>query len=314
MSISVIVTTSPGRENNLHHCLQQLTQQSHPEFEVLVCDDGSVEGGRVVKAFEKQLQLRYFNRPNDMRVSRSRNQGMEAAKYKQWVFIDGDILLNPNALLAYQHLLTPSPQTLWAGYFGSVKSFSTPSLWRPNQPVNYLDKRYSLYSRQRIHPRAELRTEPGKWFWSGNIAMHADVGQALKGFDTSFVGWGVEDVDFGFRALAAGYEIHFCLDPWAEHQQHSYEEIYHTAYRGKDTPKVRFLQEREHPDIDYTVEVVGTPIIMRALCEQVLNTYVPQDTQVSARHKQQFQHPQARLLLRDLPWAHTDIGCALPKL
>lgn len=313
MSISVVVTTSPGREANLQACLQQLTQQDHPEFEVLVCDDGSAEGGRVVQSFTKQLSLRYFYRPNDMRVARSRNQGMEAAKYKQWVLIDGDVLLNPKALTAYAQLLEKQPERLWAGYFGSVKNYTAPSCWQPHRTVNYLDKRYALYSRQQLQPCAEFRTEPGNGLWSGNFALHADVGNALKGFDTSFVGWGVEDVEFGYRALNTGYEIHFCIDPWAEHQMHSYEESFHTTYREQDTPKTRFLKARKHPTIDYTVEVVGTPAVMKALCHQMLSGYAQQDPQVSDIHKQQFQHPQARLMLRDAPWGHNDMGCALPK-
>ena len=88
-------------------------------------------GEEVVQPFKDKLELKYFWRPNDLCPARSRNIGAKEAPTQYLVYLDGDMLLNPAGLAAYQKLFERFPEHIWAGYFGSIKDYSAASLFLP---------------------------------------------------------------------------------------------------------------------------------------------------------------------------------------
>lgn len=313
MKLSIIINTAPGREENLRACLYQLTQQQQQDFEVLVYDDGSSGAEAIADAFKNRLELRYFWRPNDMCLSRSRNLGAAEAQTDFWVFLDSDLLLNPFALTAYMDGFKREPDALWGGYFGHARNFIAPSQLVKGRFVNYLDKRYPVYSRHNVQVLPDLLANPGKWFWGGSMGIPAAIYRALEGFNEQFIGWGNEDADFAFRALEAGYPIHFNLDVWAEHQAHGYQEHFHRQNSELNILNQSFLAERTHPVIDYQVKVIASESLARDLCVRILEGYAQQDPDVPAEHKLAFMHPQARLLIRQTRPHKVEMGYALPQ-
>jgi glycosyltransferase involved in cell wall biosynthesis len=239
VSLSVIVTTSPGREANLEGCLQALAHQNHPATEIIVVEDG-LDNAAVCKRYQKDLaQLHYLGRPQDLCVARSRNVGVQAAQGEILVLIDGDILLNPDALKAYHSALSLSPECVFYGYFGTDQTIQNPSYWFPERTVNAFDRRFQHFGSPtdiRYFDERILRL-PQKFAWSGNMGIYRFTYLATGGFDEGYRGWGEEDVDFAERLIANGHQIHFLLDAWAEHQVHSREEIFHQqAASGKQHP------------------------------------------------------------------------------
>lgn len=247
--LSVVVCMSPGREGPLAYCLRQLQAQNHAPFEVLVVDDGS-EHGRVCAAeFTPTLPLRYFWRANDGCVSRSRNLGAANAQGEILVFLDADVLLNPEGLSAYAAYLGFRHQDLLYGYVGYDKTRLAPSLWAPETHVNWWDTRY-LWQDGRLLPDPKLFHSAYEFAWAGNFAIYRETYRRLGGFDEAFVGWGGEDLDFAERAVHAGREVHFLVDAWAEHQHHAQNEPFHTLPESERSKVYTF---RPHPTMPYTV-------------------------------------------------------------
>jgi GT2 family glycosyltransferase len=73
----------------------------------------------------------------------------------------------------------------------------------------------------RLFPDKGLREEANAGlFWSLAFALRRSTFQALGGFDEGFIGYGAEDTDFGFRAVAAGLKLLFVGEAIACHQDH----------------------------------------------------------------------------------------------
>jgi hypothetical protein len=86
----------------------------------------------------------------------------------------------------------------------------------PGSPVapnkRWFDDTYAELAKTGVITRADH-------FSVANTSGPADVFRAIGGFDESFTGWGVEDLEFGYRLLCAGYEVCFDPDALATHQQ-----------------------------------------------------------------------------------------------
>lgn len=90
MKISVIVPVY----NTVHYlprCIDSILSQSFTDFELLLIDDGSIDGsGQICDAYaEKDNRIRVFHKENGG-VSSARNVGLDNAKGEWITFIDSD--------------------------------------------------------------------------------------------------------------------------------------------------------------------------------------------------------------------------------
>lgn len=273
--ISVIVSTSPGRETQLQGCLELLTRQQGCVFEVIVCDDGSIGCQAVCEAYASRLSLNYLWRANDQCPGRSRNLGAADATYQQLVFIDSDVLLNPNALAAYTRHLQARPEWLIYGYVGYEVQSVAPSVLLPERTVNWRDPRFGWIG-QGLRPADKLYHSAYECAFAGNFAVSRQVYQALSGFDERFRGWGGEDLDFGERAVKMGYQIHFLLDAWAEHQLHQRSDLFHL--QAAESRGYHYVF-KPHPAVPYCVCTLADPEALRHLEALIQQHYLKTERQ-----------------------------------
>lgn len=253
LTVSVIVTTSPGRESNLAGCLELLGRQTLRPHQIIIVDDGSAEGEKVAFEFKK-LPLTYLWRPNDCRVALSRNTGAARAQGDLLIFLDSDILLNPHGLAAYAEYLTDFPTHALYGYFGYAENYLAESCLLPPRTVHWFDPRFDKYDPSGLVPASNMIRYPHEWAWSGNFALRRQLFEATGGFDPRYRGWGGEDLDFASRLLAHG-QIHFFLDAWGEQQPHNRQEAFHTL--AAEAKEIRYQSHYDQPG--YTPRVIYSP-------------------------------------------------------
>ncbi len=101
--ISVIIPTY-NRAEKLKKCLLSLCEQTHKNFEVIVCDDGSIDNTEdIVDEFGSKLNIIYSYGENSGGPARPRNRGLQIAKGDFIAFLDSDDWWYPNKLqLCYQ--------------------------------------------------------------------------------------------------------------------------------------------------------------------------------------------------------------------
>ncbi len=112
MKASVIITTY-NKPAYLAMALESLISQTHRDFEVVVCDDGSHDDTRkVVARFRERDKpfelLHYWHEDSSFRPGQARNGGMKAASGDWFVFIDGDILAHPRFIESHLKAARPN--------------------------------------------------------------------------------------------------------------------------------------------------------------------------------------------------------------
>lgn len=96
--VSVIIPTY-NRANDLDRCLKSLQGQTYKNFEVLVCDDGSIDHTKeVVEKYNSILEIQYIKDENFGGPARPRNSGIKRAKGNVVAFLDSDDWWYPNKL------------------------------------------------------------------------------------------------------------------------------------------------------------------------------------------------------------------------
>nr|MDT0659795.1 glycosyltransferase [Micromonospora sp. DSM 115978] len=250
--VSVIVPTH-NRAEDLRLTLESLCEQTLAvdQYEVIVADDGSSDDTRsVVHSFTGRLRLKYhFQEDLGVRVSpvrdngvtRVRNAGARLAAAPLLVFLDCATLAGPDLLtghlLAHTSATEPSVASVGYVYGYPPRKVDDPDYTCPAglaeavrtlTPQQVVD-RYRDESRFRDPRHAEFekvgfdlgnRIFPEELFWSSNCSVPAVDFWAVGGFDEDFRGWGLDDVDLGYRLTRNGTAIQLSLNAWAIESPH----------------------------------------------------------------------------------------------
>jgi len=95
--VSVIVPTY-NRPKELLAALQSIANQTYPEIEVVVVNDGGKDVASILQKFEKRLSIQYKTLDTNRGAGAARNAGMAKARGKFIAFLDDDDEYHPEHL------------------------------------------------------------------------------------------------------------------------------------------------------------------------------------------------------------------------
>lgn len=208
--ISVIIPTY-NRAENLRHCLESLTRQDFKAFEVIVCDDGSSDNTReVVDSYRSRLNLAYRWQPDlGFRAAEARNRGVMRARGKLLVFLDSDLVVPDTFLSAHWQAHQQYKHVAVNSYVFRMLAPQTEDLGIP--PELFIERhRDNLKPDSRDRYQLFERTEPVEetYFLDSNaLSMRREDFEKVGRFDGSFVGWGHEDTELGYRLAQHGFKL-----------------------------------------------------------------------------------------------------------
>ena len=178
-------------EDTIEAAIQSLVDQTYPEWELVVCDDGSKDGSfetltRITRSLTKRVVV--LRNDENRRLSATLNRCLSHATGKYIARMDADDLCSPERLEAQVAYLQAHPDVHLVGTamerFGDVGAGGL--VIPPAEP----DKR-SLKS--------------GSPFCHATIVTHRKVYDELGGYNESTGVERVEDIDLWFRFFGAGF-------------------------------------------------------------------------------------------------------------
>ncbi len=256
-SVSVIVPTM-GKNEYLEYTLASLVRQTHRDFEVIVVNDGGNPSTEDLAAtYGKHFELTYLMREHGGR-SIARNHGLRAATGQRVVFMDDDRIAVPDLLARHAAhddrtvtigwkrravtvwkkdgalAATDSDLRLIQERFADHLAQDAPGdqrLISVDALVDDFDAAAKLIDlgderdnhRDIVHifsPELDGFDIPWSLVTTGNLSASRAALVEIGGFDEGYVGWGIEDVDLGYRLHNLGLRTIVDLDAVSLHQMH----------------------------------------------------------------------------------------------
>lgn len=190
--VSVVIPTC-NRAERLKRVVESLLNQTYQDFEIIVVDDGSVDGTEsMIKGLMKKepCQLAYFKQENKGPGS-ARNAGITHAKGELILFIDDDVLPAPNLLEEHisGHRRHPGENI---AILGSV--VNAPEL-KVSPFMRWLANKGPQFHQSREENGASLGY---RYFCTANISLTRRFMLEKGMFDESFRPF-FEDIELGYR-------------------------------------------------------------------------------------------------------------------
>jgi GT2 family glycosyltransferase len=230
--------TEIGKEESRNSNLRSPTSDL-PTYEVIVTDDGSKStAGEMVQ--NQYPWVRWVEGPRKGPAA-NRNNGAKQAQGEWLVFTDDDCLPDKGFLFGYYNAAIESDAEVLEG---------------KTSPTGI---------RTRVDMECPIN-ETGGYLWSCNMAVRRNLFLEMNGFDTSFPGPAMEDVEFRTRLIKLRKTMIFApeasvLHPWRLRKGFSYVRL-HSQSRGYFVAK--------HPEAaeGLSIKSLGE-VLARSLIKQI---------------------------------------------
>jgi glycosyltransferase involved in cell wall biosynthesis len=216
--ISLVVSTY-NRPDALGAVLRSLARQSDRNFEIVIADDGSGPPTRdVIKDWTSKLGIplkHIWQEDCGFRLAEIRNRAIAASAGSYVVFLDGDCIARPDFIAAHRRLAEPgyflsgnrvllsqalTEEILASNLEPECSSIGSWAMRRARGDINRLLPLLNLP----LGPLRKRLADEWEGVRGGNFAFFRADLDRVDGFETSFVGWGLEDSDIVIRMIRSG--------------------------------------------------------------------------------------------------------------
>ena len=254
--VSVVIPTY-NREPVLRQTLERLGNQSLPasQIEVCVVDDGSTDATIRLSQAGFSLALRLLRR-NRQGATAARNAGAGESRGEVLIFLDDDIWPERTAVETLARACLENERTIMLGTLLTPEVNRGSVFARLNAPSPFA-------ARAATQDHDLTATECLTGFLAVRRADFLELGQ----FQDPSGGWpNWDDVDFGYRAIQAGFRLRRSAQARAEHWDYSLADLATTCRRWERAARSAVRLLRKYPALRPALPMFAdkSPIAWRA--------------------------------------------------
>lgn len=215
--ISIIIPVYNSAQY-IGECIQSVLDQTYRCLEVLMIDDGSVDGSREICENISERDARFVVISQEHRgVSAARNRGLENATGQYLFFLDSDDVIHPRLLEELYLLLRKKKAGMAAvtHYCKGEEAFEKPASWKregshPKKNL-YLNMEEAIDCLLYGNREAMLYIMGGKLIWHGAVQNVRFDEKLANGEDTLFI----------YQVIAGGASVSVLCCDWYYHREHA---------------------------------------------------------------------------------------------
>jgi glycosyltransferase involved in cell wall biosynthesis/peptidoglycan/xylan/chitin deacetylase (PgdA/CDA1 family) len=235
-----IVMPTFNRRDTVVESIRALSRQTFADgFEVIAVVDGSNDGSaEALRSLNVPFSFKVIEQPN-AGASSARNRGAREATGEFILFLDDDMVADPELLVQHQ-----------ASYRAGADAVLGHLPLHPESPRNFLSKgvgKWAEHRTQKLLAGTQLTLMD---LLTGQLSVRRELFEALGGFDADFTrdgSFGAEDTDFGWRLLRSGSRVVF--NPDAISHQRYVVTFRHFLRQWYEAGKADAVLARKHPEI-----------------------------------------------------------------
>lgn len=218
--VSIIVSTF-RRPEVLRETLQALLHLDYPQdrHEIVVIDDGSGdETAEIARELQAGCARLHYHEQSNSGVATARNNGARAARGEVLIFLDDDIVVEPDVVRRHLAAMDEFGACLVNGHWEFAPALAASLRATPFG-------RFRIGIEDWVKDAEEKRTlrgnivEPSS-LTACNLGVRRDDYWRIGGFDEQFPFAGREDQEFSIRAAAAGFRFVYDYDMRIWHNDH----------------------------------------------------------------------------------------------
>lgn len=209
--ISICIATWK-RKDKLKKILYMLENQTmaQNDYEIIVADSNSNDGTcEVVKKLQQEFDNIVYI-PNSKNIlAAKRNDGIKTSQSDIIVFIDDDVFPTKNFIYSHYHANQNPHNTFFCGQIRfNPKKVKTSNYYkfRDEQHLKHSDTGFDL---------------PFNRIVVMNLSFRKEYISVVGNMDERFLGYGCEDIEFGYRVIKNGFKLRYLESALAYHEEES---------------------------------------------------------------------------------------------
>jgi GT2 family glycosyltransferase len=228
--LASVIVVCFNSQDTLGRCLEHLFAQDHPNYEVIVVDDGSSDAtAAVAEAAASEGLLKLVRGRRNRGCPAARNLGLREARGDIVAFIDADGFAAPDWLSRLTARVDADPSI--GGAASTVFFDENPLVLNGAGGIVNRQGWAADLSMNRSYEDAQIAQEALYPMGCG-MAVRRQALARVGPFDDRMLNY-YDDVDYGIRLWRAGYRVVVAADAWVDH-----------AAAIGDSPRRRLLCER----------------------------------------------------------------------
>jgi glycosyltransferase involved in cell wall biosynthesis len=238
---AAVLIPTYNSQTSLTRCLAALREQSCPDFEIVVVDDGSQDGSADYLAALSWQRLKWQRLSENKGRSAARNQAIALAEAPLLIFLDSDMVVNCDFVAAHLHFHRQHGEG-WIGQGRVIISHD--------------------YTNPTLTPFSPWTDASRAFFATGNVSVAKAAVEKARGFDLAFRDYGWEDLELGLRLRQEGLKSRPVPEAVSYHLEPPFDLADWPVLIAKEQARARGAWHlyQKHPSLEVRLMTQLTPL------------------------------------------------------